>query len=139
MQYYVSKSELEVFYFNNVSNTNFNLIVEDIEGLYDSFERDIEFIEVPGRDGELIVNNDRVKSKDLVITGHIDSSGSEFTMTQLKEGLEKWLCSSMTYQRLEFIKGAIGLKALCYKFTMKEVMQDLCEIEISFRVQGENK
>lgn len=139
MQYYVSKSELEVFYFNNVSNTNFNLIVEDIEGLYDSFERDIEFIEVPGRDGELIVNNDRVKSKDLVITGHIDSSGSEFTMTQLKEGLEKWLCSSMTYQRLEFIKEAIGLKALCYKFTMKEVMQDLCEIEISFRVQGENK
>ena len=139
MQYYVSKSELEVFYFNNVSNTNFNLIVEDIEGLYDSFERDIEFIEVPGRDGELIVNNDRVKSKDLVITGHIDSSGSEFTTTQLKEGLEKWLCSSMTYQRLEFIKEAIGLKALCYKFTMKEVMQDLCEIEISFRVQGENK
>ena len=68
MKYYVDKSELEVFYFNNVSNTNFNLIVEDIEGLYDSFERDIEFIEVPGRNGELIVDNNRVKSKELTIS-----------------------------------------------------------------------
>lgn len=139
MKYYVDKSELEVFYFNNVSNTNFNLIVEEIEGLYDSFERDIEFIEVPGRNGELIVNNNRVKSNDLIIKGYIDSSSSDFTMTQLKEGMEKWLHSSMTYQKLEFIKEAIGLKALCYKFTMKEIMEDLCEIEISFRVQGESK
>lgn len=139
MKYYVNKSELEVFYFNNVSNTNFNLIVEEIEGLYDSFERDIEFIEVPGRNGELIVNNNRVKSNDLIIKGYIDSSSSDFTMTQLKEGMEKWLHSSMTYQKLEFIKEAIGLKALCYKFTMKEIMEDLCEIEISFRVQGESK
>ena len=88
MQYYVEKNELEVFYFNNVSNTNFNFIVEDIEGLYDSFERDIEFIEVPGRDGELIINNNRVKSKDITINGYIDASSSDFTMTQLKEGLE---------------------------------------------------
>ena len=139
MQYYVEKSELEIFYFNNVSNTNFGLIVEEIEGLYDSFERDVEFIEVTGRDGELIVNNNRVKSNDLIIKGYIDSSSSDFTMTQLKEGMEKWLHSSMTYQKLEFIKEAIGLKALCYKFTMKEIMEDLCEIEISFRVQGESK
>lgn len=138
MQYYVPKNELEVFYFNNVSNTNFNLIVEDIEGLYDSFERDIEFIEVPGRNGELIVDNNRVKSKELTIKGYVDASSSEFTMTQLKEGLEKWLYSSMSYQKLEFIKEAMELKALCYKFTMKEIMEDLCEIEISFRIQGEN-
>ena len=138
MQYYVAKSELEIFYFNNVSNTNFNLIVEDIEGLYDSFERDIEFIEVPGRNGELIVDNNRVKSKELTIKGYVDASSSEFTMTQLKEGLEKWLYSSMTYQKLEFIKETISLKALCYKFIMKEIMEDLCEIEINFRVQGES-
>ena len=137
MQYYVAKSELEVFYFNNVSNTNFSLIVEDIEGLYDSFERDVEFIEVPGRNGELIVDNNRVKSRDLIIKGYIDASSSEFTMTQLKEGLEKWLHPSMAYQKLEFIKEAIGLKVLCYKFVMKEIMEDLCEIEIKFRVQGE--
>ena len=137
MQYYVNKSELEVFYFNNVSNTNFNLIVEEVEGLYDSFERDIEFIEVPGRDGELIVDNNRLKSKDLTIKGYVDSSYSEHTMTQLKEGLEKWLYHSMGYNKLEFIKEAIGLKALCYKFSMKEIMEDLSEIEISFRVQGE--
>ena len=139
MQYYVEKSELEIFYFNNVSNTNFSLIVEEVEGLYDSFERDVEFIEVPGREGELIIDNNRVKSKDLIIKGYVDSSSSDFTMTQLKEGMEKWLHSSMTYQKLEFIKEAIGLKALCYKFTMKEIMEDLCEIEIKFRVQGENR
>lgn len=138
MQYYVEKNELEVFYFNNVSNTNFGLIIENIEGLYDSFERDIEFIEVPGRNGELIIDNNRVKSKDLIISGYVDASSSEFTMTQLKQGLEKWLHSSMTYQKLEFIKEAIGLKALCYKFTMKEIVEDLCEIEINFRVLGEN-
>ncbi|WP_276699659.1 hypothetical protein [Romboutsia ilealis] len=139
MKYYVEKNELEVFYFNNVSNTNFGLIVEEVEGLYDSFERDIEFIEVPGREGELIIDNNRVKSKDLIIKGYVDSSSSDFTMTQLKEGMEKWLHSSMTYQKLEFIKEAIGLKALCYKFVMKEIMEDLCEIEIKFRVQGENQ
>ena len=76
MKYYVDKSELEVFYFNNVSNTNFNLIVEEIEGLYDSFERDIEFIEVPGRNGELIVDNNRFKSKNLIIKGYVDASNS---------------------------------------------------------------
>ena len=136
MKYYVDKSELEVFYFNNVSNTNFNLIVEEIEGLYDSFERDIEFIEVPGRNGELIVDNNRFKSKNLIIKGYVDSSNSEHTMTQLKDGLEKWLYTSVGYNKLEFIKEAIGLNALCYKFSMKEIIEDLSEIEINFRVQG---
>lgn len=137
MQYYVDKKELDVFYFNNVSNTNFGLIVEETDGLYDSFEDDIEFIEVPGRDGELIVDNERVKSKDLIVKGWIDKSITEFTMTQLQEGLNKWLKSSMSYQKLEFIKEALGFNAVCYKFKMKEVITDLCEIEIYFRVQGE--
>ena len=136
MKYYVDKSELEVFYFNNVSNTNFNLIVEEIEGLYDSFERDIEFIEVPGRNGELIVDNNRFKSKNLIIKGYVDASNSEHTMTQLKDGLEKWLYTSVGYNKLEFIKESIGLNALCYKFSMKEIIEDLSEIEINFRVQG---
>ena len=136
MKYYVDKSELEVFYFNNVSNTNFNLIVEEIEGLYDSFERDIEFIEVPGRNGELIVDNNRFKSKNLIIKGYVDSSNSEHTMTQLKDGLEKWLYAPVGYNKLEFVKETISLKVLCYKFIMKEIIEDLSEIEINFRVQG---
>lgn len=138
MQYYVEKVELECFYFNNISNTNFGLVVEEVDGLYDAFENDIEFIEVPGRDGELIVDNNRVKSRELKIKGWIDKTLTEFTMTELQEGLNKWLKNYMYYQKLEFIKEAKVFKALCYNFKMNEIMEDLAEIEIKFRVQGES-
>ena len=39
------------------------MVIEEVEGLLDTFERDIELVEIQGRDGELIIDNQRKKSK----------------------------------------------------------------------------
>ena len=71
MQYYVNDSELMYFNYNGVSSTSFFMVIEEIEGLLDTFERDIELVEVQGRDGEFVIDNKRKKSKDITITGII--------------------------------------------------------------------
>ena len=72
MQYYVNENELMNFTYNGVSSTSFFMVIEEIEGLLDTFERDIELIEIKGRDGELVIDNQRKKSKNITITGQID-------------------------------------------------------------------
>ena len=138
MQYFIDKKELECFYYNAISNTNFGLIVTEIDGLHDAFENDIEFIEVPGRNGELIVDNQRVKSRDLKISGYIDKELTNFSMSDIYKGMNKWLKSEMKYHKLEFVNEDLGFNALCYKFKMNETIKDLAKVEITFRVQGED-
>ena len=51
MQYFVNEDELISFMYGEVPSTLYSLYVLDVKNLNNGFERDIEFIEVPGRDG----------------------------------------------------------------------------------------
>jgi phage-related protein len=60
--YYIDKDKLEYFTFGGTSSASFNFIIMENDNL-SSFENDFELISVPGRTGDLIVNNNRKKNK----------------------------------------------------------------------------
>ena len=135
MQYYVNENELMSFTYNGVSSTSFFMVIEEIDGLLDTFERDVELIEIKGRDGELIINNQRKKSKDITITGYIDVEKSNKSIDVLAKDIENWLQEEVSYKTLIFKNHKFKYEALCFnQIKLSEVIEDLCEFEIIFRV-----
>lgn len=135
MRYYVDDHELMDFNYNEVSSTSFFMIIEEIDGLLDTFERDIDLIEVMGRDGELIIDNHRKKSKDIIVRGHIDVEKSYFPVDILAVKIEEWLQSEISYKPLFFKNHDIKYNAICFnQIKLSEVIKDLCSFEITFRV-----
>lgn len=135
MQYYVNDDELMYFNYNGVSSTSFFMVIEDVEGLLDTFERDIELVEIQGRDGELIIDNQRKKSKDITITGHIDVEKSTKTLDVLANEIENWLQGVVSYKPLIFKDHKYKYEALCFnQINLSEIIEDLCEFKIIFRV-----
>ena len=135
MRYYTNEDELMYFYYNEVSSTSFFMIIEETEGLLDTFERDIELVEVQGRDGELIIDSKRKKSKDITITGHIDIEKSNKSIDLLAYEIEEWLQGVVSYKSLTFKDHKLKYEALCFnQIKLSEVIKDLCEFEIKFRV-----
>ena len=62
MIYYVDKNSLEHFTFGGTSSASFNFIIVKNDNL-NSFENDFELIEIPGRSGDLVIDNKRKKNK----------------------------------------------------------------------------
>ena len=67
MQYFVNKEELIRFSFGGINSASFSIFATEVKGLYNSFERDVEFIEVPGRDGDLLIDNKRKKEYNTIL------------------------------------------------------------------------
>lgn len=140
MQYYVNENELISFNYNEVSSTSFFMIIEEINGLIDSYEKDVEFIEVKGRDGELIIDNKRKKSKDITIKGHIDVEKLIGDITDVALEIENWLQGTVSYKPLIFSEHRFIYQAICVnQIKLSEVIENLCEFEIKFRVMPNPK
>ena len=134
MDYYVDTNELTSFFYGGVNSATFNLYLTDLGNLYDSFERDIELIEVAGRDGDLLIDNKRKKSKEVAFTGFIDVEKSEMSMPMLAKAIEDWLQGEVKYK--ELIVENKTYSAICInQISIKEVMEQLGEIQIKFRIQ----
>lgn len=136
MQYFVNKEELIRFSFGGINSASFSIFATEVKGLYNSFERDVEFIEVPGRDGDLLIDNKRKKAKEIEITCYLDMEDIKGTMGELAEAVEDWLQGEVKYKTLEFSHYYKPLKAICTSsFDAEEVMENLGEFTIKFRVQ----
>lgn len=137
MDYYIKEDELITFSFGGVSSDTFSLYVTKIQGLYNGFERDIEFIEVKGRDGDIPINNNRRKSKDITVEAFIDVEKCyikdfEFIASEI----ENWLQGEVCYNTLVFSNYEKPLKAICInQISIDESIKDLGEVQIKFRVQ----
>lgn len=136
MNYYTDN--LLEFIYGGVASSTYFLYLTNIEGLYDSFERDIEFIEVQGRDGDLAIDNKRKKSKDITLEGFIDldriSNSVEFS--KVANDIEQWLQGEVKYKPLQ-IKGESKIyNAICInQIKISEVIEGLGEVMITFKIQ----
>lgn len=138
MNYYVTADELTPFFYGGVDSATFNLYLTDLGDLYNSFERDIEFVEVAGRDGDLLIDNKRKKSKEVTFTGFIDMEQNEASMPILAQAIEDWLQGEVKYKELVIENKTYN--AICInQISIKEVMEQLGEIQIKFRIQPPNK
>ena len=137
MQYYVDKNSLDYFVYGGTSSASFNFIITENDNL-NSFENDFELIEIPGRSGDLVIDNKRKKNKEINIEAYADIEGLGDAHTVAKN-IKQWLQGEVKYKDLTFsndlteykaiVKGPIeiveeveGLLNINFKFSCKEVI-----------------
>ena len=137
MQYYVDKNSLDYFVYGGTSSASFNFIITENDNL-NSFENDFELIEIPGRSGDLVIDNKRKKNKEINIEAYADIEGLGDAHT-VAENIKQWLQGEVKYKDLTFsndlteykaiVKGTIeiveeieGLLNISFKFSCKEVI-----------------
>ena len=137
MQYYVDKNSLDYFVYGGTSSASFNFIITENDNL-NSFENDFELIEIPGRSGDLVIDNKRKKNKEINIEAYadIEELGDAHTVAK---NIKQWLQGEVKYKTLTFsndlteyeaiVKGPIeiveeveGLLNINFKFSCKEVV-----------------
>lgn len=85
----------DYFYYDGKSSVDFNTYIADATQ-FDSPQRDIEKIEIPGRNGDLTLDNGRYKNQEYKYKVYVDEMISEST-----EGLRSWLTSTSGYRELK--------------------------------------
>lgn len=136
MQYFINEDELINFSYKGTSSSLFSLHVLEIKNLNNGFERDIEFIEVPGRDGDLIIDNLRKKSKEITVECFVDFDKSYVeTFEELAEEIENWLQGTVGIDELQFSHLTKSYKATCTKVEIDEPIEGLGEVNITFLIQ----
>ena len=137
MQYYVDKNSLDYFVYGGTSSASFNFIITENDHL-NGFENDFELIEIPGRSGDLLINNNRKKNKEINIEAYadIEELGDAHTVAK---NIKQWLQGEVKYKDLTFsndlteykaiVKGPVeiveeieGLLNINFKFSCKEVI-----------------
>ena len=87
-----------VIIFNGIPSTNYGIHVE-APPVYATPERDYEVVHIPGRNGDLVIDNGSYKNvtrKYSISVGEIDGN-----FTTLAAGVSEWLHSASGYARLE--------------------------------------
>ena len=137
MQYYADKNSLDYFVYGGTSSASFNFIITGNDNL-NSFENDFELIEIPGRSGDLVIDNKRKKNKEINIEAYADIEELGNAKTVVKN-IKQWLQGEVKYKTLTFsndlieykaiVKGPIeiveeveGLLNINFKFSCKEVV-----------------
>lgn len=83
------------FYLDGTSSRDYGIYVSGT-GVYNAPERDVEIIEIPGRNGTLTIDNGRYRN--------IEVSYPAIFVQGFKENIESaraWLCGTSAYRRLE--------------------------------------
>jgi len=129
--YYVDKNSLEHFTFGGTSSASFNFIIVENDNL-NGFENDFELIEIPGRSGDLLINNNRKKNKEINIEAYIDLDGLGDAKTVSRD-VKQWLQGEVKYKDLTFSDDLVNYKAVVVgEVEIYEEIENLLNIKFKF-------
>ena len=125
-----------IFTINSKTNKDFNFKVKSSNHLLRPKKR-LEFISIPGRTGDLILDDNSRENFNLVIEGYID--GRKSNLKTLTEQLDLWLISSRGYQSITFDDGTVLKAVLISEIDIKEVVKNFGELTLEFSAYREVK
>ena len=125
-----------IFTINSKTNKDFNFKVKSSNHLLRPRKR-LEFISIPGRTGDLILDDNSRENFNLVIEGYID--GRKSNLKALTEQLDLWLNSSRGYQSITFDDGTVLKAVLISEIDIKEVVKNFGELTLEFSAYREVK
>lgn len=96
------------FTFNGVSSENFNILIEEHNG-YTKGKKRVEFIQIPGRTGDLILYDNSRENIELVLKCNIIVELTD--KVNLLNQLDNWLNDGEGYKDLIFSNG-LSFKAV---------------------------
>ena len=123
-----------IFTINNKTNKDFNFKVKSSNHLLRPKKR-LEFISIPGRTGDLILDDNSRENFNLVIEGYID--GRKNSLKTLTEQLDSWLNSSKGYQSITFDDGTVLKAVLISEIDPVEVVKNFGELTLEFSAYRE--
>ena len=131
MQYYTNKDELQYFVYDGISSADFNIVITKSNQL-SSPERNIEIIEIDGRNNHLLIDKGNYKPFDLEIECYIDDE--ENNIYEISRNIKKWLQSDFKFKKLIFSDDPeYYYEASCInKLDIEEVINLLGEVKITF-------
>ena len=125
-----------IFTINSKTNKDFNFKVKSSNHLLRPKKR-LEFISIPGRTGDLILDDNSRENFNLVIEGYID--GRKSNLKTLTEQLDLWLNSSKGYQSITFDDGTVLKAVLISEIDINEVVKNFGELTLEFSAYREVK
>jgi phage-related protein len=125
-----------IFTVNNKTNKDFNFKVKSSNHLIKPRKK-LEFISIPGRTGDLIIDEGARENFNLVIEGYID--GRKSNLKTLTEQLDSWLNSSKGYQSIAFDDGTVLKAVLVSEIDPVEVVKNFGELSLEFSAYREVK
>ena len=123
-----------IFTINSKTNKDFNFKVKSSNHLLRPRKR-LEFISIPGRTGDLILDDNSRENFNLVIEGYID--GRKSNLKTLTEQLDLWLNSSKGYQSITFDDGTVLKAVLISEIDPVEVVKNFGELSLEFSAYKE--
>lgn len=123
-----------IFTINNKTNKDFNFKVKASNHLLRPKKR-LEFISVPGRTGDLILDEGARENFNLVIEGYIDAR--ETNLKTLCDNLDNWLNSTTGYQTITFDDGTVLKAVLISEIDTVEVVKNFGELSLEFSAYKE--
>lgn len=103
---------------------------------FPSPEADIEFVEVPGRDGELVVDNNRLKGMNFPVPVRLKLP-PKISVNETSTKISEWLKTDVGWYPLRF-SGSEEYEyiALCYEqFDIAETLKNYGKTVINFRLK----
>lgn len=132
MIYYVDKNSLEHFTFGGTSSASFNFIIIENDNLK-SFENDFELVSIPGRNGDLIIPNNRKKNKEINIEAYIDLEELKKDAKTVAKEIKSWLQGEVKYKDLTFSDDLVNYKAVVVgEVEIYEEIENLLNIKFKF-------
>ena len=118
------------FIFNGVNSNTHNLKCKEINHFTFS-SKSYESIKVPGRTGNLLVDDGSYENKVIPIVAYLDLRKVEDKKTVVNN-IKKWLIGHKGYKTLEF-NDTVEYQAIANgEITFTELFTDYYEIEINF-------
>ena len=125
-----------IFTINNKTNKDFNFKVKSSNHLTKPRKK-LEFISLPGRPGDLILDEGARENFNLVIEGYIDGRNS--SLKELCQGLDNWLNGTTGYQTITFDDGTVLKAVLISEIDPVEVVKNFGELTLEFSAYKEVK
>ena len=123
-----------IFTINNKTNKDFNFKVKTSNHLTKP-KKKLEFISIPGRTGDLILDEGARENFTLIIEGYIDAR--ETNLKTLCDRLDNWLNSTTGYQTITFDDGTILKAVLISEIDTVEVVKNFGELSLEFSAYKE--
>ena len=123
-----------MFTINNKTNKDFNFKVKSSNHLTKP-KKKLEFISIPGRTGDLILDEGTRENFTLIIEGYIDAR--ESNLKTLCDNLDNWLNSTTGYQTITFDDGTVLKAVLISEIDTVEVVKNFGELSLEFSAYKE--
>lgn len=122
------------FAMSNKTNRDFNFKVKKSNHLTKS-KKKLEFIDIPGRTGALIIDEGARENFTLVIQGYLDARSSN--LKTVCDELDTWLNGTTGYQTMTFDDGTILQVVFIGEIIPDDIIKNFGELTLEFSAYSE--